>query len=107
MKIKVTFEPSDFDGGGQLVSRNGYSVDGCLDHVYKIGFTQIDRKPHIIMMCLSDGQSTIYPDMESLCHRLNSDRCGYTPICDEYFDAIKRNGNRFEHQPFHPKTTKL
>lgn len=100
MKIRRIFEPTDFEGCGQMLVRdNGTDTAGQMSAVaYKVGYYPgaSDRDKNWALIALSDGQIKFYPTLEGLCEFLNNDQFGFRPLQDEEIVDITENvGNRF------------
>lgn len=101
MKSQYIFEPSDFEGAGQIVIRQSASPK-CTDIgfmasvTYKIGWMTGDKRNHYCMVSMQDGMVIDYQNKEKLCDHLNNDSEGYRPISEkELLAVIQYCGNRF------------
>lgn len=102
MKTRVTFNPEDFRGHGQLIIRDSFPV-GCTDYnlgvtvAYKIGFLAgRDAEGKHIMVSLADGMALTYASLDLLCETLNSDEYGFRPMSRHEIERIVGgHGSRF------------
>ena len=93
MNVHYTFEPSDFDGCGQMltVARG----EGSVDLLYKIGY--IKRGPEsnaITLVAMTDGWVQVFEDVQTLCQYLNNHAPGFRPATGKDLHAVQRQGNR-------------
>ncbi len=108
MKIRHVFEPSDFDGSGQMIIRdsssNPIANPGFAASVaYKIGWSSGKREAaddrqqnQMFRVSLTDGMLIQFDTVEDLCSNLNEDREGYRPMTDEEIVAVVTEvSNRF------------
>jgi hypothetical protein len=101
MKTKCIFEPSDFEGSGQMVVRNS-SPPGSADIAflasvaYKIGWITQSGPNKIARVSLTDGMIITYESEIALCAMLNDDPCGFRPMTQKEIHAVTSYvGNRF------------
>lgn len=102
MKIieKFIFEPSDFEGCGQMIIRNS-SPKGSKDYsyastvCYKIGYKAGGND--LFMFAMNDGLvMKIFEDEKELCDYLNADPVGYRPMTrQDVINIISVEGGRF------------
>lgn len=102
MKTKTIFEPSDFDGGGQMIIRNSSSIGSkdigfAASVAYKIGWLAFKSgDSRYCMISLADGMTSKPRSLKDLCEYLNNDQCGFRPLTKEEAAAIILEvGNRF------------
>jgi hypothetical protein len=103
MKTKTIFEPSDFEGGGQMIIRNSSPVGSknisfAASVAYKIGWLAFERskKGRLVMISLTDGMISKPRSEKEMCEYLNYDECGFRPLTkEETADIILEVGNRF------------
>lgn len=104
MKTRTIFEPSDFEGCGQLVVRNSSLADSMdlsykASVSYKIGWIfEPNGETHYFLISLTDGMLIkCGPSLENLCTYLNNDSIGYRPLSkQELMDVTQYLGNRFK-----------
>ena len=101
MITKCIFEPSDFEGSGQMIARNS-SPPGSADIsflasvAYKIGWITQSGPNKIARVALTDGMIITYASEIALCAMLNDDPCGFRPMTNEEITAVAAYvGNRF------------
>jgi hypothetical protein len=88
MKIRHVFEPSDFEGAGQMVIRESYPIGdsnlgfGC-SVAYKIGYIPGEARNKRCKISLADGYIKVYDTIEELCDALNNDTEGFRPMTRE------------------------
>lgn len=103
MKNICIFEPSDFEGSGQMIARNssppGSQDIGFLASVsYKLGWVAgSDIGPvRVARVALTDGMISTYENEKALCDMLNADPVGFRPMTKEEIAAVTAYvGNRF------------
>lgn len=100
MKIKHIFEPSDFEGCGQMIIRNSYqhgdNIDFGVTVAYKIGYIPCEKRNKRCKISLADGLIKVYESIEDLCKALNEDSEGFRPMTQSEIESIlSRQGNRF------------
>ena len=114
MKITLRheFEPEDFKGRGQIVIRNSCTPFNPEDPAkfaemfastvaYKVGYT-VSTPNGVCLISLADGMVRMFLTIETLCHYLNEDTCGFRPAIVEEIVAIDQSqGNRFTAKGMH------
>lgn len=100
MKHRVTFEPKDFEGCGQVIVRDNFGegdMSQALSMAYKIGYIPGESKEsRIVMISLADGAVCKKSNLEKLCVFLNTDEFGYRPVTtQELSNMMISQGNRF------------
>jgi hypothetical protein len=101
MKVKHQFEPSDFEGGGQMIIRNSSppkskDLSFAASVAYKICWLSGRDERNYCLISLADGMIISGLTANRLCERLNEDEYGYRPMTKEEIAAIVSEvGNRF------------
>jgi hypothetical protein len=103
MKHRVTFEPSDFVGSGQIIVResflrNNTDYKDALTVAYKVGYIpETSSDDRVVMISLVDGMIIKCGSINDLCEKLNNDIFGYRPMTiKEICGMITIDGNRFK-----------
>ena len=102
MKTKVTFDPKDLKGLGQMIIRDSFPVN-CKDYefgasvAYKVGWmNSSSAKNEKVLISLQDGMILRFASEQEICDHLNADTYGFRPMSKKEIKKILGIvGNRF------------